>query len=117
MTATEPTMAPEPVVPAPNSRLEQLSARYGPAKEAADKADAELKEITDAIKYELISARPGFNSIDLTSDYLERPLRLFASKRNNFDRKKFEGVYPGVYERFTIEATVWQLRAVGGSKG
>lgn len=103
------------VVPQPDSRLEQLTARYDAAKAAVERAEAEFKEITDAIKVELISARPGYNSIEVTSVYLDRPLRLSASSRKNFERKKFELIYPGMYDRFTTESTVWQMRQVGNA--
>jgi len=103
---------PPPVIaPAPDSRLEQLSAQYTALKPEADRIAAALKAVTDGIKAELVAAAPGHENIVLRSPCLVAPLRLSAVESWRFDSKRCKAEDPEVYVRFAKKSISWRLES------
>lgn len=94
-------------------KLEALCAQYDQAKAQADAAAKVLKEITDGIKVELITAAPGVEKVDLASDFLARPLRLQAITSWRVDAIKLKAENPLLYVQYARESVAWHLKAVG----
>lgn len=111
MTSTE---KPPPVVlqAEPGSRLDQLSARWAALKPVVDAAQAELKELSDAIKVELAQARPDAGDIRLTAGHIAGALRFYAKPTTRFDTTALRAEQPAVYENFVRRGTAWELRQV-----
>lgn len=112
MSAPEIPQPPVTVKAEPQSRLEALAAAYAEAKPAADAAAARLKEITDAIKVELVNAAPGAVKVDLSSTALAAPLRLQAKTSWRLDAKRLKAEAPATYAAFAVQQTSWELRAL-----
>jgi hypothetical protein len=102
------------VRPEPESRLEQLTARYGPAKAKATEAEAELTEIKDGIKAELARLHPEATTVLLNSPHLTEPLQLQAVSKWGFDSKRCKAEHPAIYAAFARQSTSWTLRALAG---
>ncbi len=101
--------APGLVRPEPDSRLEQLAARYDAAKDRADEAKAELDELAAALKNELAAAAPGRDRVVLESPHLRTPLRMAAVGSWRFDAPRFKRDHPELYVRYANRSTAWRL--------
>lgn len=109
--ATVHKPAPVIVQAEPGSRLDQLSARWAALKPAVDAAQAELKELTDAIKVELAQARPDAEDIRLTAGHIAGALRFYAKPDPRFNSRKFKAEQPEMYEKYyERDRTAWELR-------
>ena len=98
----------------PESRLEQLAARYEAVALAKKEAEAALKEITDAIKAELTTLHPGAREIFLSSSFLTRPLQLQAIDSWRIDSKALKKAEPQTWVRFAGQSTSWRLQQLAG---
>lgn len=108
-----PPKPPPPVVrPAPESRLEQLTARYDEAKKAEKEKKAEAAEITDAIKAELTRLHPGVPEMLLHSPYLSAPLQLQNVSTVRFDVKSCKEQNPIIYSAYAKFSTQWVLKRI-----
>ena len=107
-------LGPPTVRPEPESRLDQLSARYDQAKAQEKAAKAAADEVTTAIKAELARLHPGATEILLTSPHLAAPLQLQAVPRWTFDSKGCKATHPQIYAAFARRSTSWTLRALVG---
>lgn len=112
-TQPEAQAGPVAVTPPADSKLEQLHALYGPAKERAEAATAELKQITDAIKAELQAATGNAERAVLSSPY-GPPLALTYSESWRVDAKKLKADRPDVYVLFAKQSGSWSLRPASG---
>lgn len=108
-----PPLPPTPIVrPTPESRLDQLAARYDAAKQKAKAAELELTEITDGIKAELSRLHPVHPEVVLTSPFLEAPLQLSRVTSVRFDSKGCKASHPEVYAAFAKWTTSVRLTPV-----
>lgn len=125
MTQTQPppspaepdASAPPPVPmvrPEPDSRLDQLTARYDQAKAQEKAAKAAADEVTTAIKAELARLHPGVREVLLTSPHLTAPLQLQAVSRWTFDSKGCKATHPQIYAAFAKQSTSWRLTPLAG---
>lgn len=102
------------VRPDPESRLDQLTARYDQVKAQEKEAKAAAEEITTAIKAELARLQPGATEVLLSSPHLAAPLQLQAVSRWTFDSRKCKAEHPQIYAAFARQSTSWTLRALAG---
>lgn len=98
--------------PEPNSRLHALIAEYDRAKLMADEATERLTSLKDGIKAELSQAAPGDPSVVCACACLRAPLRLVASHSRRLDTKTLKAEIPEIYNKYTVESTVWKLLTV-----
>lgn len=98
------------VVPAADSRLEQLHAQYPDLKAAADAATKALADCTTAIKAELTQAAPGETRVELVSPHGPR-LQLSYVERHSFDSKAFKLADPATYVQYAKFSGSWRLEA------
>ena len=111
--ASAPPKPPPPLVrPEPESRLEQLTARYDEVKKAEKAAKDAAQELTDAIKAELTRLCPGAPEILLHSAYLSAPLQLKNIPTVRFDAKRCKAEYPIVYSAFAKFGSEWRLSRI-----
>lgn len=102
------------VRPEPESRLDQLTARYDQVKAQEMEAKKEAEEITSAIKAELARLHPGQTEILLSSPHLAAPLQMQAVSSWRFDSTRCKATYPEIYAAFAKQSTSWTLRALAG---
>ncbi len=102
------------VRPEPESRLDQLTARYDLVKAEEKAAKAAAEEITAAIKAELARLHPGATEILLTGPHLAAPLQMQAVERWTFDAKGCKATHPAIYAAFARRSTSWPLRPLAG---
>lgn len=113
--ASAPLPDPPPVVrPTPDSRLEQLTARYDQVKAAEKAAKDEAEQITSAIKGELSRLHPEAEEVLLHSPYLSAPLQLRAVDSWRFDSKGCKATHPQIYAAFAKRSTSWRLARMEG---
>lgn len=110
---TQPETGPVPVTPAPDSKLEQLHALFGPAKDRRDAAEAEFKQIQDALKAEVMAASGNAERAVLTSPY-GPPLTLTRSESWRVDSKRLKTERPDIYVLFAKASESWTLRPAQG---
>lgn len=101
------------VVAQPDTKLAILQAAYVDAKAKAEAAAADLKAITDGIKYELGQAAPEQTRIELTGP-AGPTLRLAYSERWTLDSKRMKAEDPLTYVRYAKKGGAWSLTKVGG---
>jgi hypothetical protein len=111
----------EPEIPvltlAPGSRGDQLSAKYEQLKPQVDALTKELKEVTDAIKVELLMGMAQIgakDAVDLHAPSLARPLRFSSYQKTSVNSKVLKATHPDVYAEVSEVSTVWTLRQVSG---
>lgn len=110
-----PPPSPAPTVrPEPESRLEQLTARYDRAKAEEKAAKQAAEEITSAIKAELARLHPGATEVLLSSPFLAAPLQLQAVTSWRFDSTRCKAEHPEVYAAFAKQSTSWRLAPLAG---
>jgi hypothetical protein len=100
------------VRPEPGSRLEDLLATYAELKPRADDAAIRLKSVTDALKAELMAARPDSRRVDVEHPALVQPLRLSYVESWRLDSKRLKAENPEAYVRYAIKGGKWELRGV-----
>lgn len=102
----------------PDSRLEQLLAQHDVLKAAADEAAARFKAVADAIKVEAQTAAYDAErdhsptEINITSPYLDAPLRLSYVERWTLDAKRMKAEDPATYVTYARKSGSWVLKAV-----
>lgn len=110
-----PASAPSPtpvVTPEPESRLDQLTARYETAKALAKQASDEFEDLKTSLKAELASRHPEQKRVVLSSPHLLTPLELKAVPSWRFDSKRCKAERPDIYAAFAKQSTSWRLEAV-----
>ncbi len=100
----------EVVVPEAGSRLDQLAAMYDSLYSKNVETGERLQACKDGIKAELAAARPGSNSVVLSSPHLSEPLRLCAKTSWRVDTKVLKTEYPAIYAYAAKQSTTWELR-------
>jgi len=120
MTQPEP-QAPQPVnefgytaLNRPESRLDELLAKYDAVKDAADEAKALLDALTKAIKTELtgVYTRPDgapYAAYHLGSPALAKPLHLRWTVSGRLNTADLRATFPDIAERFTEQKGTWVL--------
>lgn len=115
MTQPSPESPSPPVVnPEPESRLDQLAARYAVMKPQLDELTAQVKAVTDGIKAELTTAHPGSTEVLLTSPHLAQPLQLQAVTSWRIDSPGLKKADPQTYVRWAKKSTSWRLAPLAG---
>lgn len=109
MTTTQPPAPPAQVQPQPESRLDQLAAEYATIKPLADEYAKRLREITDAIKYELSQAAPGADKVLLTSTHLPKPLQMSHRVEWRLNTKQLKQEDPATWVRYAYQLESWRL--------
>lgn len=109
MTTAETPAIPAQVEAQPESRLEQLASLYTQIKPLADQYAAQLKEITDAIKYELAQAAPGSEQVVLNSQYLDKPLRMSHRVEWRLNSKQLKQEDPVTWVKYARQVESWRL--------
>jgi hypothetical protein len=107
--AQQPADQPFLVTAQPGSPLADLLDRRDMALARQAEAEAEAKSLTAQIKNELTLACQGRTRVDIDSPRRPR-MRLAWRTPRKFNRGRFDGFYPGVYEQF-MEFTQghWEL--------
>ena len=100
------------VAPEPGSRLEELLAAYAELKPRVDELTGRLKSVTEAIKAELTTARPGAQYIGVDHPALAQPLRLTYVETWTLDSKRLKSDNPELYVAYARKGGSWQLRGV-----
>ena len=96
-----------------DSRLDRLAAEYAQLKPAVDAQTKRLKEVTEAIKVELVNTAPGETHVVLHADVLDNPLQLLAKEGWRLDTVRFKKEQLELYVRYARKSTTWELRSVG----
>lgn len=102
------------VTPEPESRLDQLAARFDAAHTAKSLAEETLKELSDAIKGELSRLHPGEREVILTSPHLASPLQMLAVDQWRIDSKRLKQADPVAWALYAKQITSWRLGALKG---
>lgn len=100
----------EPIVPEPGTRLAQLVSLFASLKPDVEDYTERFKATKDGIKSEMSALRPGETTVTLTSDLLEKPLKLSAKTSNRVDTKLLKDIFPEVYDYVLKPTTAWELR-------
>lgn len=107
---TEQKPPPVRVAAEAGSRLAQLHAERATLAPAVKAGTERLKEINDAIKVELVTARPDADEMVLTTPGVEKGLRLYAKATSRFDSTRFKADHPDTHEAYTNRGVAWELR-------
>lgn len=109
--ADESTTTPPPVVSADSSeRLDQLTAQWWAAKQAADEAEKLAKELSNQVKTETLRQAPeGSTDVILRSSHLPCPYRVARRETRRFDTKGFRAADPQTWARWTKPHVEWRL--------
>jgi len=89
-----------------DSRLDRLAAEYAQLKPAVDAQTKRLKEVTEAIKVELVNTAPGETHVVLHADVLDNPLQLLR-----ISLPAAAGLYPeisGSHYRCNVRFLTWK---------
>lgn len=120
MTETTPVPQPPAVVKSrKGSRLAQLLDAYPDAKAAADEAAAQLKAVTDGIKFEAGQAAAGQPKVTICPPGGSAAPKLELDYRESWriDSKKLKAEDPETYVRYAKKSGAWYLNvAKGGSE-
>lgn len=109
--ATEQRVPLKVVTPEPESRLEQLLASYDDAKSNYEAAKERFDSIKDSIKAELAEAAPGAEKVEVSSQYLERTLRLSHRLEWRIDSRRLKEEKPELYVKYARQIGSWRLEA------
>lgn len=99
------------------TKLGRLLAQFDAKKDAADKAKAELEDLTKAIKAEL-TGNPEYTQPDgapfpaytLATAQLAKPLTLKWIVSERLDSSALRATYPDIANQFTTPSGAWYLR-------
>lgn len=109
-----PTCNPTPVVRyEPGDRMSALHLEYYRRKAAKEAAEADLKDVVDAIKLALTEAAPDQPKVRLEG-LSGRPLTLSYVTSWRVSTPKLKANYPEVYAICASESGSWRLEAVKG---
>jgi hypothetical protein len=98
------------ILPAmPDTRLASLVADYERLKPELDKLAAQVKEITDAIKYEVRTTLPDAWSIDVWTSSSVKPIKIRGSRRRNFRSAVFAKEHPVEYVSYCEWKERWEI--------
>jgi hypothetical protein len=95
----------------PDARILALYEAYPSAKAEADEAARRLKDITDGIKFELGTAAPGVDKIELRGPH-GTPLRYARQITRRFNTKRFQREQAEVYESYREPSESWVLAPI-----
>lgn len=112
--ASAPPPPPQQTVvnPEPESRLDQLAARYATLKPQLTELKEQLEVVTEAIKAELTRAHPTSTDLLLTSPWLTSPLQLQQVTSWRLASTKLKAEQPALWVQYAAPSTSWTLRAV-----
>lgn len=106
------TTPPPTIIPATDSRLDQLAALYAELKPQFEELKERLDEITEGIKTELRTAAPEHSNLLLNSPHLTKPLRLQLVTQWRVDSPRLKAEQPELYVHYARKSEFWRLAPV-----